>query len=398
MALFRIGWGEDLQMICVLLVCFLMQIIDVSADVIINNSDNSTVSILSMPSTFGALLPPAGLTGYLAIADPLTACDRILPPPENFSNFDFFALIRRGSCNFDKKVLLAQESGYRGAIVFNNENNGIFPMTAESSTFEIAIPSVFVGLDGGGILFESDYTTGATVTMLPQNSIPVAYVIYFYTFLSVIVLCLLLPAIFGIAKFIRDRRRLRRIRLSKDHLKKLPVIKFKKGDDRYDVCAICLDEYEEGNKLRILPCQHAFHCKCIDPWLTNNRRTCPICKRKVVPPGVPDSDEESDDSTDENTPLLGGSSNRSSPIPDDSQFGAVGGQRRPSPEVFLDPPAPPPICESYDSGIVNNAATDKEDDSTFELAGPENEPSQPDPPELELLIDIESSNTPTPTV
>lgn len=104
----------------------------------------------------------------------------------------------------------------------------------------------------------------------------------------------------------------------------------------------------------------AFHCKCIDPWLTNNRRTCPICKRKVVPPGIPDSDEDSEGSADENTPLLGGSSNRSSPNLDDSQWGAVGGHR--TLVAVLDPPVQTQaVSESYDSGIVNNAATDRED-------------------------------------
>ncbi|CAF0855674.1 unnamed protein product [Didymodactylos carnosus] len=33
------------------------------------------------------------------------------------------------------------------------------------------------------------------------------------------------------------------------------------------LCDICLNEYKETDKLRLLPCLHRFHVKCIDKWL-----------------------------------------------------------------------------------------------------------------------------------
>uniref|UniRef100_A0A2K6E7Y3 Uncharacterized protein n=1 Tax=Macaca nemestrina TaxID=9545 RepID=A0A2K6E7Y3_MACNE len=52
----------------------------------------------------------------------------------------------------------------------------------------------------------------------------------------------------------------------------------------------------------------AYHCKCVDPWLTKTKKTCPVCKQKVVP-SQGDSDSDTDSSQEENevtehTPLL----------------------------------------------------------------------------------------------
>lgn len=42
-------------------------------------------------------------------------------------------------------------------------------------------------------------------------------------------------------------------------------------------CAICLGEYESGEQLKRLPCQHHFHSKCIDDWLPLSKRCAWAC-------------------------------------------------------------------------------------------------------------------------
>ena len=59
-----------------------------------------------------------------------------------------------------------------------------------------------------------------------------------------------------------------------------------KGDDNNDVakdisnnepaCSICLCEYEKGDRLVSLPCNHVFHEDCITSWTDHNTR-CPLC-------------------------------------------------------------------------------------------------------------------------
>ncbi|KAE8125102.1 hypothetical protein FH972_019937 [Carpinus fangiana] len=46
-------------------------------------------------------------------------------------------------------------------------------------------------------------------------------------------------------------------------------------------CCICLSRYVEGVELCTLPCNHHFHCVCINRWLRINA-TCPLCKYNIL--------------------------------------------------------------------------------------------------------------------
>ncbi|XP_031376229.1 uncharacterized protein LOC116191916 isoform X2 [Punica granatum] len=50
-------------------------------------------------------------------------------------------------------------------------------------------------------------------------------------------------------------------------------------------CYICLVEYEEGESVRILPCHHEFHRACIDKWLKEIHRVCPLCRGDICRSG-----------------------------------------------------------------------------------------------------------------
>lgn len=45
-------------------------------------------------------------------------------------------------------------------------------------------------------------------------------------------------------------------------------------------CIICMEEFENGEKIRYLPCMHYYHQNCIDDWLMRSF-TCPRCMAAV---------------------------------------------------------------------------------------------------------------------
>eukprot|EP00276_Gloeochaete_wittrockiana_P007143 CAMPEP_0184651910 /NCGR_PEP_ID=MMETSP0308-20130426/9570_1 /TAXON_ID=38269 /ORGANISM="Gloeochaete witrockiana, Strain SAG 46.84" /LENGTH=437 /DNA_ID=CAMNT_0027086459 /DNA_START=352 /DNA_END=1665 /DNA_ORIENTATION=+ len=65
----------------------------------------------------------------------------------------------------------------------------------------------------------------------------------------------------------------------------MPIHLYTEGytDKEHITCSICLDDFEEGDALRTLPCggHHTFHAACIDEWFKRHS-TCPSCKYDIL--------------------------------------------------------------------------------------------------------------------
>jgi hypothetical protein len=63
------------------------------------------------------------------------------------------------------------------------------------------------------------------------------------------------------------------------------------------MCSICTDEFNKGEDIRVLPCNHVFHPACVDPWLLDVSGTCPLCRINLNPKAaaeVPTEDATAD--------------------------------------------------------------------------------------------------------
>ncbi|KAL9245676.1 hypothetical protein vseg_019300 [Gypsophila vaccaria] len=74
--------------------------------------------------------------------------------------------------------------------------------------------------------------------------------------------------------------------VDKRALKTFPVVKYTTMGNIIQglstECAICISEFKNGEKVKILPkCHHGFHVKCIGKWLSSHS-SCPTCRQSLV--------------------------------------------------------------------------------------------------------------------
>lgn len=81
---------------------------------------------------------------------------------------------------------------------------------------------------------------------------------------------------------------IRTVGLQQSLISSITVCQYKKGDGLVEgtECAVCLNEFQEDETLRLLPkCDHAFHVPCIDTWLTSHTN-CPMCRAPIIMTGA----------------------------------------------------------------------------------------------------------------
>ncbi|KAK3143269.1 hypothetical protein QOZ80_4AG0298310 [Eleusine coracana subsp. coracana] len=281
-------------------VCLIAQL---GAANVVLMGNNLTLSFDDIEANFAPGVKGTGVNGVVYTAEPLNACTPLTTkafkgPPSPF------ALIIRGGCPFDDKVRNAQDAGFKAAIVYDNENSGVLVSMAGSSS-GIHIYAVFISKASGEALKKFSGRTDVEVWILPafENS---AWSIMAISFISLLAMSAVLATCFFVRRhrIRRDRPRVPEVRefhgMSSQLVKAMPSLIFTKVQEdncTSSLCAICLEDYMVGEKLRVLPCRHKFHAACVDLWLTSWRTFCPVCKRDARN-GV------SDIPASETTPLL----------------------------------------------------------------------------------------------
>ncbi|XP_050376136.1 receptor homology region, transmembrane domain- and RING domain-containing protein 1 [Argentina anserina] len=248
-----------------------------------------------LPAKFAVPLDEAGTCGALVNADPLNGC---LPLRNGHRSNEIdkarFALIVRGECAFKDKIQNAQNAGFGAAIVYDNVDGRelVYMMIDRENT---TIHAVFVSKATGELLKEHAHDEEGECCLFPTKT-ETAWTVLAISFLSfMVILGILLIAIFAPRHWLFSQGR-NQLPKSVDTkvVEALPCFTFNSarlGECHSDeTCAICLENYKDGEILKVLPCQHEFHSSCVDLWLTKWGTCCPVCKhdtrKKTVNPEI----------------------------------------------------------------------------------------------------------------
>ncbi|KAF8941431.1 hypothetical protein BGZ47_007382 [Haplosporangium gracile] len=226
----------------------------------------------------------------------------------NIYNKPWAALVERGGkCGFVDKVKNMMVSGASAVIVGDCQKGPLVTMYSnQEDTSDITIPSVFISQTHYRELryLGMELGQGFLIRMSSDEED--------LSVLDAVVFLIVSPLVVFPFLFFLWWMRLRQLRLADlappEVVSNLPIKVFFKSKLKEDdpvECVICLDEYEDEDELRVLPCRHEYHAACVDNWLTTRKKFCPICKRDICT--TASTSVTPAETPTERTPLLGSS-------------------------------------------------------------------------------------------
>ncbi|KAL5546231.1 hypothetical protein UlMin_005918 [Ulmus minor] len=266
-----------------LLMVFAFSFIRISSATVLLRS--LSMSFTDLPAKFAAGIGSAGVCGALFVSDPPYACTPLHNDLQRKIKWIRFTLIVRGECSFEEKVRNAQNAGFQAAIVYDNQDKGnlVYMMINREN---ISVQAVFVSKKAGEILKENARGEDGECCIFPFHN-ETAWTVLAISFISfLVILAILVIAIFTPRRWLSSHGR-NQLPKSVDAkmVDALPCITFSSANcsncHAGGTCAICLEDYKDGEILRVLPCQHDFHSRCVDAWLTKWGTFCPVCKHDM---------------------------------------------------------------------------------------------------------------------
>ncbi|KAH9847950.1 hypothetical protein C2E23DRAFT_846383 [Lenzites betulinus] len=281
--------------------------------------------------------------------DPVFGCPELCTNGKNEpeTTDTWIALVQRGGCPFVEKARQAQKLGARAVVVGGDRDNpdALLNMFSERDASDVTIAATYIKywdyVQLSSMIAVSNTThSGLKTLSLLLNTEYSAWEWYspIITFIIILLLPSLLTFITLLIHRIRASRAAQRDRAPESVVHNLPwrvwtgkgwekhespsgpaeassspvehdqSRDLERGPDTdtdtpsastsHDVslppwveqqveCAICLEMFALGDRVRVLPCYHLFHIAEIDEWLINKKKLCPICKADVTQPRRP---------------------------------------------------------------------------------------------------------------
>lgn len=245
-----------------------------------------SISFADLPAKFAIGINSSGICGALHVANPLDGC-KPLSNDLRATKIDGvnFALIIRGECAFEDKVQNAQNAGFSAAIVYDNQDkeNLVYMMVNRKN---VSVHAVFISKKAGEILKKHARGEEGECCIFPYNN-ETAWTVLAISLISfLVILAILIIAIFTPRHWLTSRGRNNLLKnVDTKMVEALPSFMFSSShlNDCHagETCAICLEDYKEGEIVKVLPCKHEYHSSCVDSWLTKWGTFCPVCKHDM---------------------------------------------------------------------------------------------------------------------